>query len=73
MNGYNPAPNGVYAALAASLVLIYLTFRRLEIVVDTDGVTLSYWWIRRNIPFHDVSSFEITNVTPAEHGGLGLR
>jgi len=42
MKGQNPAPNHVYAALVLLLSFIYATFRRIEITVDADGVTLSY-------------------------------
>jgi hypothetical protein len=73
MVGPNPAPNQVYAAMVALLSFIYATFRRLEITVDGEGVTLSYWWIRRVVPFGDVSSVELTKVTPSDYGGLGLR
>jgi hypothetical protein len=69
----NPAPNQVYAALVVLLSFIYATFRRLEITVDAEGVTLSYWWIRRVVPFSDVSSVELTKITPSEYSGLGLR
>ena len=73
MVGQNPAPNHVYAVLVLLLSFIYATFRRLEITVDADGVTLSFWWIRRGVPFSDVSSVELTKITPSEYSGLGLR
>lgn len=73
MVGQNPAPNQVYAALVALLSSIYATFRRLEITIDAEGVTLSYWWIRRMVPFSEVSSVELTKITPSEYSGLGLR
>lgn len=43
MVGQNPAPNWVYALLVILLMFIYMTFRRLEITISSEGVRLSYW------------------------------
>ena len=71
--GPNPAPNSVLSAIDVILIGIYLTFRRLVIILDHEGVQLSYSWIKRRIPYSDIKSVELYTVNPEEYGGLGLR
>jgi len=71
--GPNPAPNWVLSVVDASLIGVYITFRRLVIILDPDGLQLNFSWIKRRIRFSEVESIELYPVSPDEYWGLGLR
>jgi len=71
--GPNPAPNWVLAVVDALLIGVYITFRRLVIILDPEGLQLSFSWIKRRIRYSEVESAELYSVSPEEYWGLGLR
>ena len=74
--GSNPMPNGYYLGMGVFMALVTLAvfqFRRLNIVITLEAVTVSFGWFSYRIPFRNIVSIFIDGNPGIAYGGWGLR
>lgn len=71
--GSRPAPTYVYVVLAAVFAVIYLSFARLEVDIDSVRVSVRYGLFRKVVPMGSVTSCEPTRSRFSVYGGFGIR
>ena len=71
--GSGPAPNGLLLGFDLIFIVLYLIFSRLEIVIDSNRVEVTYGIISKKIPVREIISCVTTTARFWVYGGVGIR
>jgi hypothetical protein len=71
--GAPPDVKWTVLAVLVILVILWLVFRRLEIVLDDQNLSFGFWLFRPVVPLKSIVSCEPQKITLWKYGGIGIR